>query len=403
MAILKSAIGPAFKFPGAMDLPEDYLERFLVHEVEQRTKLTKLATKNIVNLKALKTYDDSMNLVLDASSGLPKLNFQHGTSPCITKTRGGSRGHYLTKYSRWFNIYKIGALQGWPKSLVHYMLQHGTARCLGRFIVDLDDEGNGSQNHRSQEQHDPELPWRSANSCGSREGFVRTLMGARIPRLNAFFTTEAVGPAEVSKWLCLLVERGTGAVCAPGLTSHGLKSTSLSWLTKAGYPERTRLILGHHSQGPKRTMFAYGRDEQAAPLRSHEECMSSIRAGTFQPDQSRSGMVVVADSAILLNPSDSSFEALNSAPTRLSAPLEVVARRRPSRTRVAQALTRPEKSVGTRSCTKTSNQGTACARWLQGHLQTPLISRCGRTPKRNPCTRVLRERLFLHAAGASRV
>ena len=46
--------------------------------------------------------------------------------------------------------------------------------------------------------------------------------GPMLPRLNAFndFTTEAVGPAEVSKSLCLLVERGTGAVCAPGLTSH---------------------------------------------------------------------------------------------------------------------------------------------------------------------------------------
>ena len=42
--------------------------------------------------------------------------------------------------------------------------------------------------------------------------------------------------------------------------------------------------------------------------------MSSIRAGTFRPDQSRSGMVIVADSAIPLNPSDSSFEALNAAP-----------------------------------------------------------------------------------------
>ena len=61
-------------------------------------------------------------------------------------------------------------------------------------------------------------------------------------------------------------------------------------------------------------MFAYGRDEQAAPLRSYEECVSSIRAGTFRPDQSRSGMVIVSDSAIPLNPSDSSFEALNSAP-----------------------------------------------------------------------------------------
>ena len=69
--------------------------------------------------------------------------------------------------------------------------------------------------------------------------------------------------------------------------------------------------MGHHSQGPKRTMFAYGRDEQAGPVKSYEECVSSIRAGTFRPDQSRSGVVIVA---IYLNPSDSSYEALNAAP-----------------------------------------------------------------------------------------
>ena len=40
--------------------------------------------------------------------------------------------------------------------------------------------------------------------------------GPMLPRLNAFndFTTKAVGSSEVSKWLCLLVERGTGAECA---------------------------------------------------------------------------------------------------------------------------------------------------------------------------------------------
>ena len=176
-------------------------------------------------------------------------------------------------------------------------------------------------------------------------------------------------------------------------------------------------------------MFAYGRDHQAAPLRSYEECMSSIRAGTFRPDQSRSGMVIVADSAIFLNPSDSSFEALNSAPAPRAQATECLdehghqedgaagesaANSSECAARGCGALSslKDKSSSGSDSSGERSGDEVvyedlgprdSLSRWCQGHLQTPLMSRCGRTPKQNPCTHVLRERLFLHAAGASRV
>ena len=154
--------------------------------------------------------------------------------------------------------------------------------------------------------------------------------------------------------------------------------------------------------------------------------MSSVRAGTFRPHQSRSGMVVVADSAIVLNPSDSSFEALNSAPAPRAQATECLDKyghqedgaagessanssECAARGCGAPSFLKDESSSGSDSSGEPSGDEVvyedlgpraACARWLQGHL---LISGCGRTPKRNPCTRVLRERLFLHAAGASRV
>ena len=118
-------------------------------------------------------------------------------------------------------------------------------RNIFRFIVDLDDEGNGylearttdHKNSMIQSSHGAVLilvaPVRGLYERSWGHAFIASAAavgfdlraghrGPMLPRLNAFndFTTEAVGPAEVSKWLCLLVERGTGAACAPGLTSQ---------------------------------------------------------------------------------------------------------------------------------------------------------------------------------------
>ena len=116
--------------------------------------------------------------------------------------------------------------------------------------------------------------------------------GPLLPKLTADnqWAGEAVSSGETTVWLRGLLTRSLGESFGDGLTSHGLKATTLSWLTKAGYPDKTCLILGHHSRGKKKSLYTYGRDVQARPLRELQECLGLIRRHVFHPDSTRSGM-----------------------------------------------------------------------------------------------------------------
>jgi hypothetical protein len=93
---------------------------------------------------------------------------------------------------------------------------------------------------------------------------------------------------EVTKWLNHILAREE--TVPPGLTSHGLKTTLLSWCAKAGMTEEDRHILGHHSMRGKTSMVIYSRDIQAAPLRRLQANIADVRHGNFYPDATRSGM-----------------------------------------------------------------------------------------------------------------
>ena len=69
-----------------------------------------------------------------------------------------------------------------------------------------------------------------------------------------------------------------------------MEATTLSWMTKAGYPESSCLILDHHSRGKKKSLCTYGRDVQAKPLRELCGCLGLLKRGVFVPDATRSGM-----------------------------------------------------------------------------------------------------------------
>ena len=116
--------------------------------------------------------------------------------------------------------------------------------------------------------------------------------GPLLPRLlpSGEWSGRAISAPESSVWLNGLLEKGLGTAPAEGLTSHGMKATTLSWMTKAGYPESSCLILGHHSRGKKKSLCTYGRDVQAKPLRELCECLGLIKKGIFVPDATRSGM-----------------------------------------------------------------------------------------------------------------
>ena len=132
---------------------------------------------------------------------------------------------------------------------------------------------------------------KSASNVGF--DFSQGYVGPLLPCVGADgnLTNRPVDSEEVTRWLNASLERVLERAPSPGLSSHGLKATTLSWMAKSGYSETTRLILGHHSMKGKRTLESYSRDVMAHPLRELEECINSITRGIFLPDKTRSGYV----------------------------------------------------------------------------------------------------------------
>ena len=75
------------------------------------------------------------------------------------------------------------------------------------------------------------------------------------------------------------------------VSSHSLKATTLSWLSKYGVKRSTRKMLGYHTISKDATMESYSRDLLSAPLRVLEEVIGEVRNGNFCPDETRSGML----------------------------------------------------------------------------------------------------------------
>ena len=114
-----------FAFPDPV--PMVPLARFIVPRLDAPAALSAGAKKNVKKFTkkfAKKNIDlaDAWGVV-DASAGPGFASAMLGCSPCLTKTRGGSGGHYLAKLGRYMNIYEIGGLQGIPKSWIDDMLE----------------------------------------------------------------------------------------------------------------------------------------------------------------------------------------------------------------------------------------------------------------------------------------
>ncbi|CAE7513159.1 unnamed protein product, partial [Symbiodinium necroappetens] len=118
--------------------------------------------------------------------------------------------------------------------------------------------------------------------------------GPILPRLASDYSWsgDATDANETTRWCRGILAQLTGGSIDETFSSHGLKATPLSWTSKAGYPERTQLILGHHSLGSTgKTQESYAREVQAQPLRDLVECIAAIRRGLFHPGRTCSGMV----------------------------------------------------------------------------------------------------------------
>jgi hypothetical protein len=126
-------------------------------------------------------------------------------------------------------------------------------------------------------------------AAGLDAAVSKTLMQA--PGLEGSWTAKRLPTSECTTWLRELLRQVTGAegARAAGLGSHSLKATMLSWVAKFGLPAGPRRRLGGHVKAGDRSLVEYSRDEMAGPLRELDRVLRAVRAGTFEPDLTRSG------------------------------------------------------------------------------------------------------------------
>ena len=76
--------------------------------------------------------------------------------------------------------------------------------------------------------------------------------------------------------------------CVESLTTHCLKVTRLAWFTISGkFSMAERRIAGHHLDKEHRSALTYGRDNHLAVLKKEALLLQKIKAGRFDPDESR--------------------------------------------------------------------------------------------------------------------
>ena len=78
------------------------------------------------------------------------------------------------------------------------------------------------------------------------------------------------------------------------ISTHSLKSTSLSWTAKFGLSVESRALLARHASSLKHPVALYSRDLLSAVMREFTGVLAAMRSQGFNPDRTRSGMVTPA-------------------------------------------------------------------------------------------------------------
>ena len=123
----------------------------------------------------------------------------------------------------------------------------------------------------------------------SEDGKSFALMPA--PDLKGGFGKRPLSSSETRKWLIEILRLGEpdGPSDPELLGGHSARATGLSWAAQIGVKAPVRKFLGYHIDPGEVVMATYGRDNAAEPLRQFSKILSAIRAGLFDPDDTRSG------------------------------------------------------------------------------------------------------------------
>ena len=108
------------------------------------------------------------------------------------------------------------------------------------------------------------------------------------PDFNGSWLSRRATTGEITQWLRdILITSGLDDERVQSLTSHGFKTTILSWAAKYGMDLETRRILGHHVDPQAKSALTYSRDALIAAHIQVADMLSVIGAGGFNPDMTR--------------------------------------------------------------------------------------------------------------------
>ena len=127
--------------------------------------------------------------------------------------------------------------------------------------------------------------------CKLLDGLVMDYPPLPAPDQEGNPTGRPVSTSEVGKWMNILLTRHGCPAGDRRRSSHSMKATMLSYLSKAGASISDRELLGGHSSHV-RSVITYSRDALGGPMRVLEELLYNIRSDRFRPDESRSGRFV---------------------------------------------------------------------------------------------------------------
>ena len=95
---------------------------------------------------------------------------------------------------------------------------------------------------------------------------------------------------EAAAWLRLILHGDSNLQKDRRVSSHSMKVTVLSYAAKRGMDIHLRMQLGYHTS-PYKMGLTYSRDGAAASILAMEGLLEEIRAGSFDPDDTRSGRI----------------------------------------------------------------------------------------------------------------
>lgn len=96
---------------------------------------------------------------------------------------------------------------------------------------------------------------------------------------------------EMNGFMKKLFVDGGISIAGRRISTHSCKATCISWCSKHDVSPEHRAVLARHSLATQGPTALYSRDLITSALRSLTAVLSAIRAQTFFPDRSRSGMI----------------------------------------------------------------------------------------------------------------